>query len=294
MKRISLVVALQLSALSFSALAANSTPIFTPDVIYGPDNRQDVYQVTDPTVREIADSTAAMIPNSSLKKNADGTVTATAETFGSYFNLCSSEPFRDQPSAAMCSASLVGPDLIATAGHCVDTYSCKNNSFVFNYQMKDAKTMPLNFQSDDVYNCVEVIAREQTANQDYALIRVDRKVVGHRVLALSQDPVTVGDDIYVIGHPSGIPTKVSGGAKVRSVKTGFFMANLDTYGGNSGSAVFSAKTNEIVGILVRGETDFVYGTGKDANCMVSNKCPDTGCRGEDSTNISYIQKALGH
>lgn len=291
MKSFSVLVALQLSALSFSALASGG--IFQPWVIYGDDNRQDLYQVTDPTLRDIADSTAAMIGNSSIKKNADGTLTVTARTFGSEFNLCKSEPFYDQPSAAMCSASLVGEDLIATAGHCIDQYSCQNNSFVFKYAMKDAKTMPLNFEADDVYGCKEVVAREKTANQDYALVRLDRKVRGHRVLSLAKKDVNVGDDIYVVGHPSGLPTKVSGGAQVRSLKTGFFMANLDTYGGNSGSAVFSSKTNEIVGILVRGETDFVYGTGKDQNCMVSNRCADGACRGEDSTNISYILKALG-
>lgn len=278
-------------AASASAFAANSN-IIQPWVIYGDDNRQDVYQVQDPTVREIADSTAAMIQNSSMTKNSDGTVTVKARSFGQDFNLCKSEPFYDQPAAAMCSASLVGEDLIATAGHCIDTSSCSRNSFVFNYRMNDSKTAPLTFQADDVYGCKEVVAWEKTGNQDYAVVRLDRKVRGHRVLAMAKTDVAVGDQIYVVGHPSGLPTKVTDGATVRSLKNGFFMSNLDTYGGNSGSAVFSAKTNEIVGILVRGEADFKWGTGANASCMVSNRCPADGCRGEDSTNISYVVKAV--
>ncbi len=89
----------------------------------------------------------------------------------------------------------------------------------------------------------------------------------------------------VIGHPAGLPTKVSGGAKVRDAgPTGHFVANLDTYGGNSGSAVFNAKTGLIEGILVRGEIDYTWRGG----CKVSNTCADDGCRGEDVTKISAL------
>ena len=57
--------------------------------------------------------------------------------------------------------------------------------------------------------------------------------------------------------------KVAGGAKVRSNNNGvYFVANLDTYGGNSGSAVFNLQTREVEGILVRGENDYVYDYGK--------------------------------
>jgi len=66
--------------------------------------------------------------------------------------------------------------------------------------------------------------------------------------------------------------------------TGYFVANLDTYGGNSGSAVFNAKTGVIVGILVRGENDYIY----QGDCRVSNVCQATGCRGEDVTKLSAV------
>ena len=63
---------------------------------------------------------------------------------------------------------------------------------------------------------------------------------------------------------------------------GYFVANLDTYGGNSGSPVFNSDTHEVEGILVRGERDFVQAGG----CTVSLVCPDTGCRGEDCTRVT--------
>jgi V8-like Glu-specific endopeptidase len=113
-------------------------------------------------------------------------------------------------------------------------------------------------------------------------------------LTLQQKPVQVGDELYIVGHPAGLPTKIAGGAVVRSVKSTFFKANLDSYGGNSGSAVFNAQTNEIVGILVRGDQDFKYDQAN--SCTRSNICENDGCRGEDVTNITYINDALnkGH
>ena len=47
-------------------------------------------------------------------------------------------------------------------------------------------------------------------------------------------------------------------------------------------------TGEVEGILVRGETDFVYKN----SCRVSNVCADDGCRGEDVTRITDVFDAL--
>jgi hypothetical protein len=82
-----------------------------------------------------------------------------------------------------------------------------------------------------------------------------------------------------------LPLKVAGGAKVRSNSSpGYFVANLDTYGGNSGSAVFNAQTLKVEGVLVRGETDF----NDSGSCTVSNRCSDSSCRGEDVTRIASV------
>lgn len=287
MKRNSFVAALSVAvAATFSVGFVN----ITPKVIYGEDNRVDVYQVQRSDIREIADSTVALIPKSSLVPGAEGKIKIHAKTYGSQMNLCSSEPFFDQPAAANCSGSLVGEDLIATAGHCISSSDCAKYAFVFGFRMIDERRAPLSVAEDDVYSCKEIVAREYTREQDYALVRLDRPVRGHRVLTLQTTPVQAGDDIYVVGHPSGLPTKIADGAKVRSQNGAYFQANLDTYGGNSGSAVFNARTNEVVGILVRGAQDFAH--DRVNKCTVSNRCSDEGCRGEDVTNISYIVKAL--
>ncbi|MNT21994.1 Trypsin [compost metagenome] len=229
------------------------------------------------------------ISNSAIRIN-NGIATITSKTLENEMRVCSSEPYAQQPAVGNCSGSLVGEDLIATAGHCVGASDCRGYSVVFGYRMQNSTTAVLSVPESEVYGCKTVVAREYTNNQDYALVQLDRKVTNHRPLTLAKTPVGAGDEIYVIGHPSGLPTKIADGARVRSLASGFFRTNLDTYGGNSGSAVFSAETNEVVGILVRGESDFKYANNNQ--CRVSNVCAEDGCRGEDVTNISYINKAM--
>lgn len=98
-----------------------------------------------------------------------------------------------------------------------------------------------------------------------------------------------GEQLVVIGHPSGLPTKIAGGAKIRSGEAAYFTANLDTFGGNSGSAVFNATTGIVEGILVRGELDYVSDIVDGKVCKRANKCSDDGCDGEDVTRITSVE-----
>ncbi|MBX2986434.1 MAG: trypsin-like peptidase domain-containing protein [Bdellovibrionaceae bacterium] len=278
--------------LSFVVVFGSAASAFTyqPNVIYGKDDRIDLYMIENPIVREVALSTAAMIPSANLSQAEEGKQSVRAGIYGHEMGLCSEEAFYSQPSGAMCSGFLVGDDLLATAGHCITESSCESNSFVFNYHMTNAETAPTVVAQSDVYRCTQVLSRELTNNQDYALVKLDRPVEGRRALRLAANPVQLNDGIYVVGHPSGLPTKVAGGASIRRLETGYFVANLDTYGGNSGSAVFNTETNEVIGILVRGERDFRYDSSN--MCKRSNSCLDSECRGEDVTLISYIIDAL--
>ena len=100
-----------------------------------------------------------------------------------------------------------------------------------------------------------------------------------------------GTELVVIGHPTGLPTKIAGGAWVRqNTNNVYFQSNLDTFGGNSGSAVFDAETGTVEGILVRGETDYVYDSSR--GCRVPKQCSNEGCRGEDVTRITNIKELM--
>lgn len=262
----------------------------TPKVIYGVDNRKDLYEVQDQRIHELSKSTVALIPKGNLKLQANGLFELQTQSLGEFMNLCPDEPFREQPNAANCSGALVGEDLVATAGHCITDDTCSMYYFVFNYHVNSSVVLPKYFSSNDIYMCESVLARERTLLQDWALVQLDRPARNMTPLRMSQRKAQVGDDIFVIGHPSGLPTKFADDAKVRSEGNGFFVANLDTYAGNSGSAVFSSQSHEIVGLLVRGAADYQYDSRNQ--CVVSNYCDDLGCRGEDVTHISFVSDAL--
>jgi hypothetical protein len=263
-------------------------------VIYGVDNRIDVYQENDSLWRELARSTVALMEDGSLKQTATG-YSIVGTQYGASQLLCKSEPFYDQNTAAFCSGSLIAPDIIMTAGHCVRSQSsCDGIKFVFDFAYRTQGVAPSSVGQDDVYSCKELIHSElnNSTMSDYSLVRLDRPVVGRKPLTVrTKGKVTVGDPLTVIGHPSGLPTKIADGANVRDASSGpFFVANLDTYGGNSGSAVFNSDTGVVEGILVRGATDFVYKQLGD--CYMSNKCPSGGCRGEDVTRVSEIFNSI--
>lgn len=250
--------------------------------IYGTDDRQDVFQVFDAALLADADSTVALIRPSAITDNGDGTSTLNGPTLGAARNLCATEPFRDQPAIAFCSGFLVAPDIVATAGHCLNTSDFGNVRFVFGYQMTNSTTAATRIANTEIYSASAVIAHSLGGGKsDWAVVRLDRPVPNHQPLTVRRTgKVANNAPIHVIGHPSGLPKKIAGNAAVRdNSPSGHFVANLDTYGGNSGSPVFNSSTHEVEGILVRGETDYVTVGG----CVQSVVCPDSGCRGEDVT-----------
>ncbi|MDZ4675920.1 MAG: trypsin-like peptidase domain-containing protein [Oligoflexia bacterium] len=256
------------------------------DVIYGNDDRLDLYEVTNQEVLALANSTVALIQSSKLRNN-NGTTVISTSNFGSAMNLCPSEKYRDQPTAAFCSGTLVGSDLVLTAGHCISSSAdCTNTKFVFGFGVYQKGVNPSQVPTSEVYGCGQIIHTERNdRGADFAVIKLDRPVANHPPLPVrAQGGVGSGDDILVIGYPVGLPTKVAAGAKVRSVSSEYFVANLDTYGGNSGSGVFNAHTGLIEGVLVRGEQDFA----SQGSCQVSKVCTDSSCRGEDVTQISKV------
>ncbi len=260
-------------------------------VVYGSDNRQDVYAYADQAWADrVAEFTVALMSPGDIDASDPDDVRFDAPTLQDLISLCPGERFGDQITPAWCSGTLIAPDLVLTAGHCVQNAGdCADTRFVFDFYMTDASTRAT-VTIGDVFSCAELVVQEYTAAVDYAIVRLDRDAIGRTPAAVrySSDPVQDNADLVVSGFPSGLPAKIADGAWVRDNRAGtldYFVANLDTFGGNSGSGVFLDQTGELAGILVRGETDYVWSGG----CYVVNQCPDNGCRGEDST---YVFRAI--
>lgn len=260
-----------------------------PSVVYGNDDRLEAYQIEDLGLRALTDSTVAIIPFG-LVTEVDGRFHIGGNIYGPEYGLCEREPYYSQPDPANCSGFYLGGDLIATAGHCISMSDCSTWKIAFGFRMNDASTVSADHGPEDIYNCAEVLGAQEGYPIDWAVIRLDREVVGHAPVKLAASAPSVGDKLMVIGHPSGLPVKVAGGASVRALQDGYFEANLDTYHGNSGSAVFNETTREVAGILVRGEEDYAYDSAN--SCYISNVCANDGCSGESVTYISYVIEKL--
>ncbi len=275
--------------LNFAVLAILSvTPVMAIsvdlDVVYGTDNRQEIYQASA-AHKALATSTAGMIPLNMLKKSSAPNTfeIGTVRTLRDAENLCSGEAFADQPVAPACSGFLVGPDLLVTAGHCYKSFStpenvCKSFAWVFDYNKKSASSDPTkNISLQNVYLCKSIVEAQLTATMDFAIIRLDRKVVGRNPLKIRETgKVNSATELVVIGHPTGLPTKVSPKGKItKNSEVTTISTTLDTFHGNSGSAVFDSATGLVEGILIQGKTDYRPSiAGNPNSCKVVNVCDE--------------------
>lgn len=260
-------------------------------VIYGTDDRDDMYEVADRRILTDADSVVALIDTGSIVDNGNGTSILNGQNFGTRYNLCQSEPYRNQPTIAFCSGFLVDPSIVATAAHCVDANNLNTVRFVFGFEMTDANTPNTTIDNNEIYRGIRIIGRQiGLQGADWTLVQLDRPVRNHRYVRIRRSgKIPDGAAVHVIGHPCGLPKKYAGGAVVRdNTAARYFVANTDTYGGNSGSPIFNSTTHVVEGILVRGETDFAW----NGNCRVSNVCPANGCEGEDCTRVTEFDNLV--
>lgn len=297
-----------------------------PVSYYGENDQVDLYQAG--ILRRFAESSVALFSDRALTPDGAGGYRLQNISLREKLNLRPGQPFGDQTVGAYCSGVLVAPDLVLTAGHCFEPDErggpCGRVKFAFGYAVNRAGENPVSFPAENVYSCREIVAQKvQDENHnftcrggrcsesevvgngaDYALVRLDRAAAGRHPLAISRTPVAQGVEVGVIGYPSGLPVKVQEkGATVRSVsRDGYFVTNLDTFRGSSGSPVFNMRTLKIEGIIVRGGVDYVYGsTTAPVNDPrrpylhapgEANYYPQDGGRGEDVSFLDEIQSLI--
>lgn len=288
-------------------------------VIYGEDHRLEVYEAS-PFQQKLASRAATMVSENEMTRDASkpGLVQFSQRTLREWLeasanektrkglfspkveeaaksgvvSFCEGEKFTEQANPGMCSGFLIAPDLIVTAGHCADLPTfCSEYRWVFDFKVdENTKKAGIDIKEENIYKCKKVVSNSlsMSLGLDYAVVQLDRRVTDREPLEIRNDDSIANDTaLLVIGSPSGLPLKVAGGAKVRkNTHPFYFNANLDTFQGNSGSAVFNAVTGTVEGILVRGEDDFVPNQAK--MCIEANKCADDKCRGEDVSRMTQI------
>lgn len=266
-------------------------PLLRPYVIYGQDGRVDLYEVKNATVQTLARSSVALIEDAYIKAGDKGMYQVFGDSLEKRLRVCTTERFSQQKSVAYCSGTLIAPDLVLTAGHCVaDTWTCETTTFVFDFRIRDATDPLETVDSARVYRCKKLEWTQVEDTGDFALIRLDRTVTDRNPVDYrTKADIQSGDPVFVLGHPLGLPLKLTDAANVRRVDTAFFLSDTDTYVGNSGSPVFNANSGLLEGVLVQGEDDFET----KGSCLISKVCEQNACRGESSTSMSAIRPVLG-
>jgi V8-like Glu-specific endopeptidase len=280
-------------------------------VVYGSDGRSDV-RSSAAKWQKLARSTAALVPIENLEYDANKRVYRLSakgrETLGDKMNLCSGQKFSEQPNAAICSGFLIGKKTLITAGHCAkdsmaNICSSKKYVWVFDYNLQD-RFNPTNMEipAQNVTGCDRVLKAELDRVTDYAAIKLTKNVGRAPLQFRKSGKINNKEKLVVIGVPWGLPTKVTTGGKVlHNDHKVFFSASVDTFQGNSGSAVFNERTGIVEGILVRGKTDAYQDTR--LYCRRINVCNEDGTscnedqfmqKAEDITRMPFVANKIAN
>lgn len=251
---------------------------------YGKDDRIDLFNVKDPMIFKNCIATCCLVNSSDVKSNGN-----VFELNCSSTGLCPNENFYGQKKLAICSAFAIAPDIIITAGHCInnDNYNDYVVLYGFNIQSSNQIT-PNSTGKENVYKIKKLLINN--AEKDFSVIKIDRPVPKNMIIPIRRSgKIRDETKLYVAGYPDGLPLKIAMNGKIRNNRNPlFFLTNLDTYHGNSGSPVFDSLTNKVEGILVRGKQDYeVF-----IPCKKSFICGDLDCRGEDVIRITELLPAI--
>lgn len=180
------------------------------------------------------------------------------------------EPYGDQLVPGYGTAFLVGEKIMLTAAHCV----CKEDQdilyedsrlnairIIFDFVIDKDNNYERDIPSNRIYKIKRVLAYQYVEGKvDWALLELNKKVQNRQPLSLDfSQNVQENLNVYMLGHPLGLPIKLTQNGKTIKCSDDpldqTFSVKIDAYTGNSGSPLFRAEDQKVVGILIRGNSD---------------------------------------
>lgn len=171
------------------------------------------------------------------------------------------DPSSPDPNVGLyCSGVNISPDnMILTNQHCVrDQAECNHTEFIFQYRRQGCNngTATTAWKS---YRCDEVIMASRFARCEVDANTLDfslQTVIGNPSATFGfatpdANPVTSGENVYMIQHSDGRPQEINhgGGADFVVDEQGLrYFGTLDTEGGSSGAPIFREADGKLVGL----------------------------------------------
>ncbi|WNG45298.1 trypsin-like peptidase domain-containing protein [Archangium minus] len=198
-------------------------------------------------------------------------------------------------------AFVVDSRTVATAAHVIDGVLEEVNGgtladlrIAFGYRFKPSGTIGLPDPKADIYRVKRVY---RNTAEDWALLEVDGSL-GRTSLPLATGlelgGLRVGNPLYMIGHPLGMPLKYTTGGQVFALPGGTrFHTQLDGLAGNSGSPVFSGRLDKVVGMFVSSTVTADVAKHPDHDCTWFHRVDPASGEHDEAVLINLIDRSRG-
>lgn len=159
--------------------------------------------------------------------------------------------------------------MILTAKHCVfnmesdeapEVEEYHNYYWVFGlYVEGGTSNLNLVVKNTHIFVTEQVLQYSQAEPGDWALVLVGGE--SHSTLTFPKLPLykgtpKVGDELWMLGYPDGLPLKYTDNGRIVKVDNCNFHHNLDSFHGNSGSPIIRMADDTVCGILISGCDDY--------------------------------------
>ena len=270
--------------------------------VFGPDDRKEAQDAVG--YQDFVRATAVMVDKRSIRDNI--AYSYSLEERLSYMfeteKFDDNVQFLDQPALANCTGFLIAPDILVTAGHCIQTMEdAEPYVWVFDYtsdKQFDTNTHAIPLDPNNIYEVAEVLSAkfDDTTDDDYAILRLKRKSDRRPYRFRTSGSIAEGTGVNTIGSPTGLPLKFAENAEVVDASpSNWFKSDIDSFPGNSGGPVFD-DYGWIEGILVRGAVTYLNGDysgdyyyDEECDCVktVSFQSADytAGCQAHKITSV---------